>query len=224
MGKPEHTKPFCAKHAQAGAPFSGEFGEAVRVLIWNRKHPSHPIVLMEEAHDQEVVAFKLDGTASHGMGSIVSKLVMLPLGMIDDKPVFVGDAVINQLGVEIYAWPNAKAEYLGGCTWPTPATAYPVTQMTSDDFSDAMGALMLYEGRARAVANAALRHAIDAGQVVTKADHDAAVERGAERDMDIADAVRAACIMECSKSGAARQIDLILENIVLAGIIAKVPK
>lgn len=176
MPKPLHSKPFDLGAAKAGAPFCGANGEAVRVLIWDRKHPTHPILAIEEDGDQEAVAFAKDGSTAHNYDSIVRQLVMLPLGLIDDKPVFVGDEIELKLFSNLEGgspWKRVKAEAGWAGTWkddgewarwPAPPKVYPETRMTTDYLFES-ARVSLTEGTLRDIANAALRHAVDAGQV-----------------------------------------------------------
>lgn len=207
--KPEFSKPFNLEHAKAGAPFCGGHGEAVRILIWDRKNPKYPIIAIEEDGDQEAVAFRADGKATHGCGAIVQELVMLPLGVIDGKPVFVGDEVEYETFVG-WGRDSVSAEWreFGKCRWPAPAKAYPTHTGDLDalrnEYNSILGSTV--NGALERVANAALRHAIDAGQVVAKDDHEAALHRlgdqlkrvalgdRAVRDMAIAAAVRTAAL------------------------------
>lgn len=163
MPKPLHSKPFELGAAKAGAPFSGANGEAVRVLIWDRKHPTHPILAIEEDGDQEAIAFAPDGSTAHNYDSLVRQLVMLPLGLIDGKPVFVGDEILDS-GIPGVAAPMNRD--FTHCTWPAPPKVYPQTGMTGDDLYGVydQSSSSINEGMV-AVANAALRHAVDAGQV-----------------------------------------------------------
>lgn len=63
-----------------------------------------------------------------------------------------------------------------------PERDYPVTQMTAQQLINiARDAAGLWSESYIALANAALRHAIDAGQVVTKAEHEAALTRLGEQ-------------------------------------------
>lgn len=186
--KPEFSKPFDLAAAKAGAPFCGANGEAVRVLIWDRKHPTHPILAIEEDGEQEAVAFRADGTTTHRESlGVVSQLVMLPLGMIDGKPVFTGD-VLDFEGRRCVALATGRS--FPCCAWPAPAKVYPeftgdldkLRQQYNASIGEEMGRCLLR------VANAALRHAIDSGQVVA-CDHEVVVMGRATRtahDMAVA--------------------------------------
>jgi hypothetical protein len=82
-----------------------------------------------------------------------------------------------------------------------PGRVYPVTQMTDEDLSQAWSVVPAGYKGLRGFANAALRHAIDANQVITALDHNnalAALDHNlhaarAARDLAIAEAVRDAC-------------------------------
>lgn len=169
--KPEFSKPFDLAAAHSGAPFSGENGEAMRVLIWDRKHPTHPIIAIEERGEQEAVAFRANGAsdARESLG-IVRNLVMLPLGLIDGKPVFVGDDLVwEPSGKKVIATIALKHDYeWEGLRWPVPAKVYPKTRMTFEQLCGA-GSMSLISTNSigvRELADAALRHAVNAGQVI----------------------------------------------------------
>lgn len=165
MSKPEFSKPFNLEHAKAGAPFAGEHGEAVRVLIWDRKHPTHPIIAIKVDGDQEAVAFRIDGTTDYGHPAVVQRLVMLPLGFIDGKPIFVGDELVYiSSGRTTFVEPDDKN--FSHCRWPALTPAYPVTLMTDGDLVSNYygGGPVSHEQEYQAwrrIANAAIRHGID---------------------------------------------------------------
>jgi hypothetical protein len=127
---------------------------------------------------------------------------MTPLGFIDGKPVFVGDEVeYAPHAKRIEAEP--KDRDFSNFTWPAPARQYPVTGMTYEELCTSAGWPLLTTNSiaVRCIANAALRHAIDNGQLFTKEDKDEAynkglneglaytAERRAQREMAIAEAV-----------------------------------
>lgn len=184
MKKPEYTKPFDLEHARAGAPYGCRDGGEVEILKWDRKHTFCIVGL--DAQDASVRRWRADGSYNEGFN--VFDLVMLPLGFIDGKPVWVGDEL--QWNVEtIKAMPSHKPADLINCTWPAPAPVYPETLMTGQDLARVDGSRMFdtvqpsYEREARLIANAALRHAIDAGQVVLPGG-----KNDAAHDLAIADA------------------------------------
>lgn len=118
-----------------------------------------------------------------------------------------------------------------------PERAYPVTQMTMTDFNAALaGGNGCVEARqAVAIANAALRHAIDAKDIIAMADHQAAINRFGERlrdaeiarnagrDMAIAGSIFYACYRLACDNCASTTAHQML-NLDLAAIIAKVAK
>lgn len=247
MTKPLHTRPFDLNHARAGAPIAGSNGEAVRVLIWDRKHPTHPIVLIEEDGDQEAVAFQSDGKTHFKTGYTVTELVMTPLGFIDGKPFFVGDEIevfsLSNKWEKMAAEPRHKMRHEPEIRWPAPAPVYPETRMKYEELCAAGGTSLLTTNSiaVRGVANAALRHAIDAGQVVP-AETVAALRKldyadgqrvafkhedasRAARDMAIAEAVRYACrtaIDDRNNHANLNRVRAAVTDINLAAIIAGV--
>lgn len=196
MTAPIHTRPFNVEHAKAGAPYCGSNGEAVRAIIWDRKHPTHPIIVIEEDGDQEAVAFRADGTTEFAHPSMVQKLVMLPLGYIDGKPVFVGDQLVDPSGAIFVPGPS-NGGHLAGCIWPAPEKVYPETRMTEGEIISSYYGGGPVNGRQEEtaaffrIANAALNHALATGQFITKEGHEAALHRLGESLRPVADAARA---------------------------------
>lgn len=99
--------------------------------------------------------------------------------------------------------------------------AYPVTQMSIAELTRAYNDNQHINGLA-GIANTALRHAIDAGQIITMADHHEEMAKHDDaRDMAIAEAVRDACRIS-AKAADAWHTDATIADIDLAAIIAKV--
>lgn len=232
--KPQHTRPFNAEHARAGAPYCQIDGDAAKVIAWDIASDNYPLAVRLSCQgDGETVAqFSLDGRPLFAAYVASATLVMTPLGTVDGKPVFVGDELEMNLA---NGWKRVAAEptWAGTWTddgkyvrWPAPAKVYPTTALSGPAmysiYSDAknvtvsMGLLD--------IANAALRHAIDARQVVTHQEHeDALIALGksmfhssadrATRDAAIAKAVRRACYVAGQNA---------IGNLDLAAIISKV--
>lgn len=208
--KPEFTRPFSMADAKAGAPYCCVNGDEATAIKWDCRDLEFPIAGVMGDYDN-INEWDKYGRTNKGLTDEFC-LVMLPLGMIDGKPVFMGDLVTS---------PDCKGNIsadlgmtFGTATsswrWPAPAKVYPVTGMTNKDMADAVGernwpsAPSLYD-RARLLINAALRHALDSGAIVTKEDHEAglkllgdrlrdvAISRDVKRDMAIAKAVILAC-------------------------------
>ena len=82
-----------------------------------------------------------------------------------------------------------------------PAKSYPVTGMTGQDYAAALCCSIVMDAhKCERIANAALRHAIDSGQVAYPVvtvqyfgSMEEAVKRNAARDLAIAEAVREVC-------------------------------
>lgn len=106
--------------------------------------------------------------------------------------------------------------------------AYPVTRLNHSELADIYFGAFDFRTKqiesigAVAIANAALRHAIDAKQIITMADHHEEMAKHDEaRDMAIAEAVRDACRISARAADAWRT-DATISDIDLAAIIAKV--
>jgi hypothetical protein len=192
----KETKPFNLEHAKAGAPYACISGSTAVILKWDAVNEKFPLIgYVTEYNSDYIESWGADGIADFASAQ-GRDLVMTPLGHIDGKPVFVGDKVVNQHGVECSVVAHDRG--FSDCRWPAPAKQYPVTKISAFDlhveYVKALGGVD--EGHA-AVANAALRHAIDNGQVVTIDDyravcslHDKAFNDRAARDMAIAETVQ----------------------------------
>jgi hypothetical protein len=227
--KPEFSKPFDLAAARAGAPYCCRNGDTAKVYEWARDKGSYPLWGVVNQLFQ-VGTWTATGAYTPGRESPLD-LVMIPLGMVEGKPVFTGDVL------DFEGKPHtilATGRTFPRCTWPAPAKVYPETRMTGAELFDivqstapafrmtVMGVPSI-EPHMVAAANAALRHAIDAGQVVPTAEaNQNALEHyhsglgvRAARDMAIAEAVRDAAyvkVMNCPDSHEGtivRQIDLI---------------
>lgn len=229
MSTPKFSKEFNVEHAKAGAPYCCRNGEEAAILKWDGRRENEPLIGARSDCDSPTT-WGIDGAYLPGRSVCNEDLVMLPLGMIDGKPVFVGDKYLGYADTECVAGPGMSSDW-SGCKWPAPAKVYPLTQMDSGELHAAYGPKdepSWHSGAARSLANAALRHAIDAGQIISMDDHIAALHalsqnlRGVEiarhsmRDLEIALEVRDACLRAVSVASMAQQ------DIDLAAIIAQV--
>ena len=136
-----HTKPFCLEHAKAGAPYCQRNGQPARIGIWDGKGEDVKLIgVLTENNGYEYAAV-WDTTGrplTHNNGAT---LVMLPLGYCEDKPVFVGDELINEGGRlytvapetlvrESYKWPRI-APVMPECRDVKPNYGYLASEVTS---------------------------------------------------------------------------------------------
>lgn len=179
MTKPEHTRPFNLEHAKAGAPYCCRDGAEAMVIKWDCRDGKWPLVGVMGANDNPV-AWGADGGSDYCQEASFD-IVMTQLGFIDGKPVFVGDEFHDELGLQYKCKPHVRD--FTGCTWPAPARQYPVTGMNAADVTEVYRNGPVFQGTCLlAVANAGLRHAIDADTVRI-------TEEVKAREWDIAKAV-----------------------------------
>lgn len=172
MTIPLHTRQFNIADARAGAPFCCANGDAVEILKWDRKHTQCIIGLARQ--DAAVRKWRADGSYEDANSSAF-QLVMTPLGFVDGKPVFVGDELVTPTGMKWVASPVCRdtlGRSLADCRWPAPAPVYPETRLHYTELiSIAMktnsSPMAVTGSQVLTIANFALRHAIDAGQVIT---------------------------------------------------------
>jgi hypothetical protein len=171
------TRAFDLKSAQAGAPITRRDGVAARFVAYVPEADRYEQVLYlaKTRGGRSIFSASAEGRACHSIEH-GADLLLAPSGFIDGKPVFVGDTIVDH-GQERTVDPLNRD--FAGCAWPV---RYPETAMTKDDLNRAFNECgNLASTSLQRVANAALRHAIDSGAVVTKADHEAALIRQGER-------------------------------------------
>lgn len=171
MSKPEFSRPFSLEHARAGAPYCCRDGQQAEILKWDCNHQRFPligVVCEKTYHYPESWTVSGEQASDEEFERRPGRdLVMLPIGMLQSKPVFMGDELVTRFGEKFVV----EKEHIGDLdeenTWPP---SYPVTQMLLEDFDSTIIASGSKEcisaSAACAIANAAIRHAIDAGQVV----------------------------------------------------------
>lgn len=163
---PEHYRPFNIKHAKAGAPYGLVGGAPVTILKWDARYPNRPLLGVYGNNDQ---AIGWDQFGRGGFGSD-NELVMLPLGMCEGKPVFVGDKLIDKTWVagdpEFTVEAGISYEWMR-CTWPRPKPQYPETRITADDICK-LGSTLAESnyGECIKLANASIAKALENGDVV----------------------------------------------------------
>lgn len=168
---PIQHRPFNLEHARDGAPIATRIGSKAEILKWDMRGGDCPLLGFVDNGDggEQSARWNLDGDVAGNFGRGCS-LVMTPLGYIDGKPVFVGDELVHDHGT-FTATPTARQCDFTGLRWPAPAKVYPTTNMTFYELMIAHNAQLdgkpnEFARSIRAVANAALRHAVDAGQVI----------------------------------------------------------
>ena len=180
MKNPEYTKPFDLEHAKAGAPYGCADGSIADILKYTDRNIFGTIAA--DDGNEFAASWAPDGMKTSGLLGVDKILVMLPLGFIDGKPVWVGDEFIGHADTPCVAKAGLSSNFAGS-RWPAPAPVYPFTRMSSPELTEVFDANLMLIVALENVANAALRHAIDAGQVVLPGG-----KNDAAHDLAIADA------------------------------------
>lgn len=187
MTKPEFTKEFSIEHARAGAPYGTVGGAGLMCMCLNMRG-ERPIggMIKEENYDFSTM-WNENGASPYTENY---SLVMLPLGVIEGKPVFVGDELDyeGRAQKDPLAKVGALDRAFGEFFWPAPVPAYPVTRMSGLE-------LRAYFAEARdemlspciAVANAAIARCFKDGDAVLRVEHEKVVgELFTQRNADSA--------------------------------------
>jgi hypothetical protein len=192
--KQMETRPFNLEHAKAGAPYACQGGFAATVLKWDANNSLYPLLgyVTESGHDYPE-NWAASGTCDPNGGDYEHRrnLVMTPLGYIEGRAFFVGDRIVGNTGEEFDALPGDKNGTHETWRWPFPAKQYPVIDLEWDDAIaaiDKMGprqGLTITSGQIQAVANAALRHAIDNGIVFAEAQYTALQQQLIQSQQDL---------------------------------------
>lgn len=166
--RPLHTRPFSLDDAKAGAPISLTCGWPVSIVKYDMRDGKSPILGLYGDQDQ-IGRWTASGVFLGGGHSSLG-LVMMPIGCLDEKPVFVGDILETNLGEKIPITADWKEKCIDHWfRWPAPPKVYPVTGMTASEaeaswhegvldsppFSDHLGYVRMV------FATAAIRHYID---------------------------------------------------------------
>jgi len=130
--RPEHTKPFNAEHAKAGAPYCQRNGLAALIGIWNGRNPIVPLIGERENSKGQFSAttWTANGGNPNPNGTESNDLVMLPLGYCEGKPVFVGDELVNSVGVLNTV--SARERYFEPSLWPRTAPVMPKSSYVNE--------------------------------------------------------------------------------------------
>ena len=165
------SKPFDLAHAKAGAKVCCRDGVEANVSKWDRRVPKYVIGGYVGPNDAPA-QWKACGRFSDSKFDNFD-LVMPPLGYTDDgKPVWTGDMLLAPGQRAPHSVAPTHRTFVG-CTWPAPAKVYPDSQIDWANYADAVrkaGSESISIGSAIAIANTAIRHAIDAGQVILPED------------------------------------------------------
>lgn len=167
-----HTKPFNLEHAQAGAPVGARGGYSTPEIL---KYGADRIFGTLTMDKEESACWGLDGRYGILGEETVLDLVMLPLGYCEDKPVFVGDVLLDPRmdgDEEFTICAGENYDGLHNCTWPKPKSKYPETRMSQYDMCLSVGMnhhnMTLTEKHLLDMSNAAIANAIQDGDVFTR--------------------------------------------------------
>lgn len=171
MSKPEFSRPFNMEHAKAGAPYCCRDGRTAQVLKWDRNVSDFPLLgVIGKSDDPRT--WEINGSTiycNHG-AEYDCDLVMLPVGICQSKPVFMGDELVTRFGYKFVVEAKNIGDLCEENTWPEPVPSYPVTRMQLKDFDIAIitsGSKECVDARAAcAIANAAIASALIDGDVV----------------------------------------------------------
>lgn len=186
MKAPEHFRPYSHEAAQQGAPIGLRNGAKVAILHVT----TDKLIGMFTGVDETPHAGEWDLNGAFNEMSWEKgrmDIVMLPLGIIDGKPVFAGDVLEHcQTGAR-HEVGDARLVDLGHWRWPLATPIFPKTRMSDGDLAEAhLGGLtktstpseerrhIINEGIARAIKDGdvvpaemlghAVRLTIDAGR------------------------------------------------------------
>lgn len=110
----QHTRAFNKNHAQDGAPYRLRNGREATVLMWTSRNLLYKLAGVYGSEDTPG-NWMLDGSFDT-RGPSDFDLVMVPLGLIDGKPVFTGDKIVNAYGYEVSV-PTSSRDF-DCCRWP----------------------------------------------------------------------------------------------------------
>lgn len=182
------SQPINLAHVQAGAPIRTRNEDAAEFVAFVKNAiKSEQLVVMVQGRIETRFETGLHYDDHYSLNDVV----MAPLGWVDAKPVYTGDHLVPisdpSTDQKFYAGPKDRGPFTGW-RWPEPelTMVYPVTACPVDVLAMKHNSYQTFSKSLQAVANAAIKHAIDSGQVVLPGDRDA-------RDRIVAVMVRRAC-------------------------------
>lgn len=185
----KHTKPFNIEHAKDGAPVGARNGYVTVEIL---KYGKDRIFGTMTTDKEESACWSHDGLYGITNVETVLDLVMLPLGYCEDKPVFVGDVLLDPRMKGDEGFTICAGDYGGlhNCKWPKPKAKYPETRMNANQcFNEFQSAFppkatlqitgsttSATDNAARHLANIAIKDAIKDGDVFTRPQVDAVID------------------------------------------------
>ncbi len=164
MSAPEFCKEFDIEAAKAGAPLCCRGGRKEIVLKFDCNSPEKLVGVYDD--DDSPTSWVETGRYRCGFEMSPFDLVMLPLGMIDGKPVYWGDSVCDSCGDVFAADMIMHFSQHGWWSWPQPAVEYPKTTLTSAELIRNFNRTYHLMNSLEGFANYVLRHAVETGQLV----------------------------------------------------------
>lgn len=163
-----HFKPYVAEHARAGAPVGAINGNTVSL------HHFHGDRIIGVMMTPQGVPFAAEWNTETGKYTtpIVPfmdqlGLVMLPVAMLDARPVFAYDRLESHDGSPVTVLPTAQT--VDHLRWPKEAPEFPKTTMTGEELAmvakKGSGSNYITTHGLVYAANAAIERAIKDGQV-----------------------------------------------------------
>jgi hypothetical protein len=149
--KREHYRPFDPVAAQAGAPYGHLYDES-EIKIYEYFDDYCIAAVRHSKISDRWVPCEFDYGHDY--------LVMLPEAICQGKPVYRGDTLYDENGAAFQFSPEHTQSMLGECTWE-PVKKWPETTMGDEELDYEYRKFGLY-----GVANAAIAHACETGQVV----------------------------------------------------------
>ena len=163
----EHAKEFNLEHAKAGAPYSQQSGRPARITAWDRKCGNGfslaGLCSQLDGHTENPETWMPNGIAA---SFPYQNLVMLPLGFVGDKPVHVGDVLLDPKAVyQGGSWdtdgtfcvgPTMNESHFAGCVWPSEVPEIPKVRMPNEQVRGMIAKAMSVEE----IMNAGLAYAL----------------------------------------------------------------
>lgn len=168
-----YTRPYSEEHARAGAPVGLSNGTSRKIehLTWSSRKVVGVVHTATEIYAGEW--WSETGKCCDPQFRPGWNLVMAPLTMVQERPVFVGDVIVIPGGEQYTVRPVDRPG--PDCEWPKPMPKWPVTSLTPQilsELDDAATSNNVPEGSAYThFANAIIAHECEVGNLVPKAQY-----------------------------------------------------
>lgn len=160
------TRPYSHADATQGAPY-GARSEEYDAMVLHAEGTQLLGATRKKGGSWLPTEWTRDGMVRSEPAEHPRDVVMLPLGMVEGKPFFVGDRIVGNTGESFIAEPSDMGGTHKTWKWPKPAQNWPKSSMTADQLKRAFHAATPESRKGWCgIADIAIAHECEAGTLI----------------------------------------------------------